>query len=135
MAGSAMTFTYDEVGPIKRLFAAWTSDSATGAVTGTSKKIVGHLLKIVTDPDSTTAPDADYDIVVTDEESVNVLGVCEDDLVDRHTSTTEQLYCIVKNYAGTPVGIALHPVVCDKLTFAVSAAGNSKLGQIIVYWE
>jgi len=132
MAGSAMTFTYDELGPIKKAIVAWTSDDATGAVSGTTKKISGSIIKIVTDP-GTGPPTADYDIVITDEESVNVLARTEDDLIDRHTTNTEVIYCIMEN--DTPVGIALYPSICDKLTIAVTAAGNSTQGQIIIYWK
>lgn len=132
MAGSAMTFTYDDIGPIKKVIVAWTSDDTTGAVTGITRKITGSILKIITDPGA-TAPTADYDIVITDEEGLDILVRCEDDLIDRHTSTTEAIYCIMEN--DTPVGIALHPVVCDILTIAVTAAGNSKQGQIIIYWK
>jgi hypothetical protein len=34
--------------------------------------------------------------------------------------------------ATTPRGI-IHPVVCDLLTIAITAAGNSKTGQVIIY--
>ena len=122
-----MTFTYDVSGPIKRIIADWTSDDAAGTASGTTAKVSGYLLAGVTDPGA-TAPDANYDIVITDEESVNVLGNCNDDLVDRHTSTSERVDFIID---GT--GSAGRPAVCDKLTVSVSNAGNSKVGQIILY--
>ena len=134
MAGSSMTFTYDETDHIKRILIDWVSDDATGAVSGTSKKIVGALIKGVTDPGA-AAPTADYDIVITDEEGVNVLGNCVDDLVDRHTSNTEEVYFLVSNLAAADPGGIVPPVVCDKLTFSVSNAGNSKAGQIIIYYR
>ena len=54
MAGSAMTFAYDDGhdgsglrGGIRKVLIDWTSDSATGAVTGTTAKIVGeHIITI-----------------------------------------------------------------------------------------
>lgn len=141
MAGSSMTFTYDDgqmdkgfSGGIRKVLIDWTSDDTTGAVSGTSKKIVGALIKAVTDPGA-AAPTADYDIAITDEESFNVLTNCEDDLADRHTSTTEEVYFLIPNLAATDPGGVVHPVVCDKLTFAVSNAGNSKTGQIILYYK
>ncbi len=132
MAGSTMTFTYDETGPIKKAIATWLSDDAAGTVTGITKKIVGSIIKIVTDPGS-AAPTADYDIAITDEKSVDVLARCEDDLTDRHTANTEAIYCFMQN--STPLSIAMYPHVCDKLTIAVSAAGNAKTGEIIIYWK
>ena len=134
MAGSSMTFTYDNIGEIRKVIADWISDDATGAVSGTCKKITGTLIKAVTDP-SATAPTADYDIAITDELSVNVLGNCVDNLVDRHTSTTEEVYLLVSNLAATDPAGNVHPIVCDKLTFAVTNAGNSKAGQIVLYYR
>ena len=52
MAGSSMTFTYDETGPIKKIKIDWLSDSSAGTASGTTKKISGRLLKGVTDPGS-----------------------------------------------------------------------------------
>lgn len=134
MAGSAMTFSYDELGAIGKIIVDWTSDDATGAVSGTTKKITGTLIKGVTDPGA-TAPTADYDIAITDEEGVNVLGNCVDDLADRHTSTTEEVYFLVSNLAAIDPGGNIHPVVCDKLTVSVTNAGNSKEGQLILYYR
>ena len=129
-----MTFTYDKIGTIRKVLASWTSDDATGAVSGTTAKITGTLIKGVTDPGA-TAPTDNYDIVITDEESVNVLGNCVDDLVDRDTANTEEVYFLVSNLAATDPAGNVHPVVCDALTIAVTNAGNSKTGQVILYYR
>lgn len=133
MAGSSMTIQYDDRGPIRKIIADWVSDDATGAVSGTTKKITGTLLKGVTDPDGDAAPTDDYDIVVTDEEGANVLGQCEDDLADRDTANIEVVQFLLAN--GAPAGVAAHPVVADKLTIAVSNAGNAKEGRLILYYR
>lgn len=134
MAGSSMTFTYDDLGDIRKVIAAWVSDDATGAVSGTSKKITGSLIKAITDP-SATAPTDNYDIAITDEESFDVLTNCMDDLADRDTANTEEVYFLVSNLEGAnPAGV-VHPIVSDALTFAVTNAGNSKEGQIILYYR
>lgn len=130
----AATFTYDETGPIKKILMAWTSTGA-GSALGISKKIVGRLLRVVTVPDGTAVPTDNYDIQITDEEGVDVLAVCEDDLTDRDTADTEEIQCIVKNYSLVPIGVGLRPVVCDKLSIVVSAAGDTKQGQVIIYWK
>lgn len=130
MAASS-TVTYDKLGPIKKVLIDWTSDAA-GACVIALAKISGHLIKAVTDP-SATAPTANYDIVITDPEGVNVLAGCDDDLADRHTSNTEEVYFLVKDHAGTPLAQSLHPVVCDVLTVTLANAGDSKSGQIILY--
>lgn len=135
MAGSAMTFTYDRgPGPVKRVIVDWTSDDATGAVSGTSAKVSGRLVKGVTKPGA-AAPTANYDVTITDGESVNVLAGCDDDLVDRHTTSTEEVYFLAKDHAGTPLAQSVHPAVCSPLSIAVQNAGNSKTGQIILYVE
>lgn len=140
MAGSAMTFTYDSGSDVfgcramRKVIVDWTSDDTTGAVTGTTGKISGQLVKAVTDPGA-TAPTANYDIDITDEEGVDVLAVCiaAGRLQNRHTSTTEQVYFLVENVDAAPLASSAHPVVCDKLTIAVTNAGNSKVGQLILY--
>ena len=134
----AMTFTYDDgIDPVGRaanvckVIADWTSDGS-GNASGTTRKVVGELIKGVTDPGS-PAPTDNYDIVVTDEEGVNVLAACDDDLIDRDTTTTEEVYFLLKDHAGSPLAQSLRPAVCDKLTITVSNAGNATKGQLILY--
>ncbi len=134
MAGT-MTFTYDDEGAIKKILVSWTSDSS-GDATGTTKKIIGSLLKGVTDPDGTDAPTDNYDITIKDAtHKVDVLGECQDDLVDRDTANNEAVHFFLLNYDSTPVGVAAFPVVADQLDIAVAAAGNAKKGQIIIYYR
>jgi len=146
MAGSASTITYDDGqdrtgrhGAIRKILIDWTSDDATGAVTATTAKIVGRLLKVVTDP-GTPAPDANYDIAITDEESVDVLsglggtGGTAPSLANRHTTTTEVVHLVAQDSGTNPLP-GTQPFVCDKLAVAVTNAGNSKQGQIIIYYE
>ena len=131
---STMTFSYDDAGPVKKIKIDWLSDSSAGTASGTTKKISGRLLKGVTDP-GTAAPTASYDIVITDPEGLNVLGLSQDDLLDRHSSNTEQVDFHLLDYSGTAVSLSAYPVVADVLTISVSGAGNAKTGQIILYWE
>lgn len=141
MAGSAMTFVYDDgydgagrFGAVKKVVVDWASDDTTGAVTGTTRKIVGTLVKAVTDP-GTAAPTDNYDITITDEEGADVLAPCQSTLANRDTANTEQVYFLVLDAAGTPLAQSVHPVVCDALTVAVTNAGNSKTGQLIIYYK
>lgn len=141
MTGSSMTFTYDDgsdgagvFGGIKRILVDWVSDSATGAVSGTSRKIVGELIKGVTDP-GTPAPTDNYDINITDEDGVDVLAACKKGLADRDTANSEQQYFLLLNDDTAPLSMAKHPVVCDQLTIAITNAGNSKAGQLILYYR
>lgn len=134
MAGSSMTITYDEIGSIRKVIADWVSDDTDGTVTGTTKKVIGTLIKAVTDPGA-TAPTDNYDIAITDEEGADVLAVCQSTLANRDTANTEQVYFLVLDAAGTPLAQSVHPIVCDKLTIAVTNAGNSKTGQLVLYYR
>lgn len=126
-----MSFTYEDSlkDGIHRVIADWTSDGS-GNASGTTTKLVGELIKGVTNPDDSAAPAADYDITVTDADGVNVLGSSADDLADRHTSNTE---CVYFNLTNGTTPIAAYPVVSGKLTIAVANAGDTKQGQLILY--
>jgi len=139
MAGSSMTFTYvngvDGGGNRSRMtkvVADWVSDDTTGAVSGTTRKIVGRIVKGVTNPGS-PAPTDNYDIVITDDAGANILANTDDDLVDRDTITKETVEFFLKNVATT--AIASHPAICSTVTVAVTNAGNSKAGQLVLYVE
>lgn len=144
MAGSSTTVTYDDGvdgaglrGSIRKILIDFTTDDTTGSVAVTTRKIVGELIKIVTDPGS-VAPTDNWDVVLTDEEGVD-LSVHMDDvaiaaLLARHTTTTLETYLPLEDTAGTG-RVGAWPVVCDKLTVTVNNAGNSKTGQIILYYR
>ena len=138
-----MSFTYDDgydgdgkYAGVKKVIADFTTDDTTGSVTGTSRKVVGQLIKIVTDP-GTAAPTDNWDVGLTDEEGVDLSVHLSDAaiaaLIARDTANSEETYLPLEDEAGT-ARIALWPVVCDKLTFTVNNAGNSKTGQIILYY-
>lgn len=121
---AVLTLTYDETGPIRKIILDWlSSDLGAGAVT--TKKIVGTLIKGVTNPGA-TAPSDNYNIVITDEEGLNVLANAADDLLLRDTADTE---CI---YFESATGVL--PVVCDKLTITIDSAGDAKIGKLILYY-
>lgn len=140
MAGSSMVFTYDNgadvlgrVRGIRKVIATWTSDDTTGAVSGSPIKLVGTLVKAVTNPGS-AAPTDNYDITLTDEDGVDVLAACQVTLANRDTTSSEQAYFLVLDAAaGTALAQSVHPVVCGEITIAVTNAGNSKNGVIALY--
>lgn len=143
MAGSSMTVTYDDGVDgggyrcgIKKILIDFVTDDATGAATVDTRKIVGELIKLVTDPGA-TAPTANWDVVITDPEGLTVTAGCDNAaaLIARHTTNSEQTYLHLLNSTATPVGIATYPVVCDVLTIAVANGGNAKNGQIILYYK
>jgi len=123
MAGSSMTFVYHDLGNVKKIVADWTSDDSAGTASATTKILSGVARMLITDPGA-TAPTADYDLVINNDEGIDVLGGVG---VDRHTSTTEVAYPVGGTY--------FQPVFCGKLTFSISAAGNSKTGQAIFFYS
>src|SRR5688500_2099008 len=116
MAGSSTTVTYDngDLGPsigghgsIRKVLISFTTDDTTGSVACTLEKISGELIKTVTDPGS-AAPTANWDVVLTDEEGVD-LSVHMDDvaiaaLIARHETTTLETYLPLEDTAGTARG-------------------------------
>ena len=121
MAGSAMVFTEITHGTIKKIKAAWTSDSVTGAVSGTTTEYyAGRFIGACTVPGAGgAAPDPNYDIAVNDNDGVDIALA---GLANRHTSTTE--YVAEASMAG-----CAH----TQLTVAVTTAGNSNTGTLYLY--
>lgn len=141
MAASS-TVTYDNGedrtglrGGIRKITIDWQS-AADGSCTIALEKISGWLIKGVTNPGA-TAPSANYDIAITDEESFDILTNCvaASTLANRHTANTEEVYFFLKNADGSPLSMAAFPVVDDKLTVAITNAGDSKVGRIILYYR
>jgi len=120
MAGSAMVFTEIRHSSVKKIKAEWTSDDASGAVSGTTTyPYSGKLIGAITVPDGTAAPSDNYNIAVNDDDSVDVaLGA----LAARDTADTE--YVAEASMAG---------VANSKLTIAITAAGNSKKGTVYLF--
>lgn len=117
-----MTITEETYGSVKKIKASWAITSAdSGAVSGqTSTAYNGALQRLVTVPDASSAPAANYDITVSDQDSTDALmggGA------NRHSANTEQV-------AAASLGI----VANDKLTFKVTNAGStSHAGAIYLY--
>ena len=134
MASAATVEYADTIGSVQKIFVAWTALS-TGGVAVTTKEIRGKVVRAVTDPGS-PAPGANYDIVITDPEGINILAQSQDDLVNRSSNTSEQVYFNLAFAAQTAV-VADYPIVNDKLTITVTnaenAASTEPQGQLILY--
>jgi hypothetical protein len=91
-----------------------------GIVTGskTTNKYTGEIVRLITDPGA-TAPTADYDVIILDDDGVDVLVGAG---ADRHTSTTQQV-----------LGTSLGCIVNSKLTLEITNAGNAKIGDVYLY--
>lgn len=134
MAGSVMTFgDQGKVKPaqgMRRTAVTWTSDSSTGSVSGTSTEhFCGLFYGIVTDPGA-TAPTDDYDVCVTDDIGLELLGgtagssSTDGNGIDRDTANSE--FAKADPY---PIPVK------GPLTITITNAGNSKTGTIYIYHE
>lgn len=103
----------------EEILVAWTSD-ASGDATVTIPEMTGYLIQMVTVPDGTDAPTADYDItlIAPQGSALDVLGGVG---ADRHTSSTEAV-AVYLTSAPTP------PFLNGQYTFTVANAGNAKAG-------
>jgi len=120
--GSSCTITEETHGTVKKITFAWAVGSASSsAVTAsaTSNAYSGAIKRLVTVPDGSTAPSANYDITVSDQNSTDVLMAGG---ANRHSANTEQV-----NAAS--LGI----VANDTLTLKVTGCGASCAGTVYLY--
>lgn len=121
---AAVTLTEETHGPLKKITWAWTAhtDGKVAVATtnaATTKTYNGELVRLVTVPDGTDAPDPNYDVYVYDGDDVDALMGSG---IDRHTANTEQV-------AATNLGV----VAYDKLTLYVENAGSGGKGTVHLY--
>lgn len=126
MAGT-VTITYDETETVRKIKLDWLS-SAGGAADGVTKKLSGQILRVIFKPDAAgTQPTDLYDVVLNDEESVDVLAGLGANL--SNANTTQVVPVVTDGNNGNMAPMA----VSDKLTLAVTNAGNAKGGEITLY--
>ena len=115
----------------------WTS--STGGASTTSSADIGfignlsasdvinsrYLVKAQTVPDATTAPTANYDVVVNDENGEDIF---EGALGDRSATAAETVFPVANDVP------AVVPIIGD-LSVAVTNAGDTKKGKVILTIE
>ena len=111
---------------VRKITVDWVSDAADGTCNITLKKIAGKIRRIQTNPGS-PAPTTLYDIVINDDQSYDVAAGL---LANRHATNTETVD-LATSTPSFPDGIA----VCGILTIAITNAGNSKVGAIIITYD
>lgn len=132
MAGSSVTWDFEEENlqskdnsKIYRI--NWVADDADGSVPSveSDSDIFGFIVRVVTNPGA-TAPTADYDVTLTDEDGVDVLG---GEGVDRSASVSEHII--------SKLGSSYGPCyVNSKLTLNLSNNSvNSAVGEVVIYVE
>ena len=122
MAGT-VTQSYTSIGHIRRVTLTCVADAADGSFPSTAltTKIEGRLLKLVTNPGA-TAPQANYDVALTDQHGSDVLQGLG---ANRHTSNTETAPLF---YTGT----STHPSVDESDTLTLAVTGNNVNSAITV---
>lgn len=117
-----VTVTEEICGTVKKIKFAWTSNSADGgkATKTTTNAYTGEIIRLVTVPGTAgDAPDPNYDVVLYDEDTTDVLMSAG---LNRHTSNTEQV-----------LASSLGCVANDKLSLSIADAGNANTGTVYVY--
>jgi hypothetical protein len=119
MAGT-VTVTEELAGPVKKIKFVWVCDASGNADGATSNTYNGSCMRLVTVPaGGGSAPTDNYDVVINDDDTTDVLMGAG---ANRDTANTEQVL-------GTSLGV----VANDKLTLAVTNAGNAKGGTVYLY--
>ena len=112
--------TEENASPVRKVKFKWTS-AADGTATGTTTEVYsGEVARLVTVPDGTTsAPTDNYDVAINDEDGTDILMGAG---ANRDTANTEQV-----------LASSLGCVANDRLTLAITNAGDTKGGTVYLY--
>jgi hypothetical protein len=109
---------------------SFVGDASGGTVPDRSLGLYGYVEKVVTNPGS-TGPSANYDITLGDP-SDSALDALASALLNRHTSTTEQVYPRIAGTIGTVS--SFKPFLSGQYTLAIANTSvNSATGTIEIY--
>ena len=126
MAAGTVTQTLDKMTKdVYRLTYTWTGDASDGSIPATTSTwaIDGYVILVVTNP-GTTKPTDNYDITLTDTDSVDVMG---GELANRDNTNTEQVVPKIDTvYGGRWVSGHLILTITNQSV-------NSALGTVVVY--
>lgn len=92
----------------------------------------GRVVKVITNPDSGTAPSANWDLYFYDAED-SAVSLTLTALENRHTSNTEVVYPLIAGSTGTVSSVP--PVAMGNYAFTVANAGSGGIGRVLVYLE
>jgi len=124
---SVVEQTYGSIKRIKWTFVCGASSQADVIpATSTTNYYDGKILQLQTCPDSTKAPDANYDITITDKDSIDQLCGAG---ANRHTSSTEVLIHGTTGTITKPLGVAIN----TKLALNIADGGSSGSGIVYLY--
>lgn len=101
---------------VRKYVVAWTSD-ASGDATATLP-LDGAIMRVVTNPDDSAAPTANYDVTIIDSDGLDLLN---SEGLNRHTSNSEQIF---------PSSTPFHN---GDVTVTIANAGDTKAGTVTLY--
>ena len=99
-----------------------TTDASGNCDKQTDKEVFGRVVGFIANPDGTDAPTDNYDVTVTNEDGVDVLGGAG---IDLDTANSEMTIPMIGNKTVTPTAYG-SPFVASKLQINVSNAGDTK---------
>ena len=108
----------------------WTSTTTGNVVYTMTDYVAGTVDRFVTNPGA-TAPTANYDITLLDEDSLDILAGLG---ANRHTSNTEVVYPQGTGALGGATG-GVQIDFAGILTFNVAVAGSAKNGVATLYYH
>lgn len=110
-------------GRIFKVTATITSDSGGDATGETTNPIEGMFMGVMVNPDGSAAPTDNWDLTVTNEDGVDLLGGNGADL---STSASQYRPALVANAVDSANVMEYVPVAGSKLTFTGANMGNAK---------
>jgi hypothetical protein len=121
MADAVITCSEETFGSVKKIVWDWTAATDGSGTSQTTKAYTGQICSVTTIPDAVTAPSANYDVTITDQDSVDVLNGSG---ANKSATVTE--------IVTWQLGVNLGYVANDKLTFNLTNAGDQKKGKCIL---
>jgi hypothetical protein len=116
--------------PVRKLVISWTSDGS-GNATGNTGGINGVVLCVVFDPDDSAAPTDQYDVTLSDENGVDILAGQGANL----SSSASSAVCPGIAFTDGTTASTVPRAVCGDLSLSVSNAGDTKKGQVVIYFR
>lgn len=117
------TIAEETHGSMKKIKFTWQVDSAGSQVSAASRQTTntynGAVQRLVTIPNGSSAPTANYDVTMLDQDSTDILIAGG---ASRHSANTEQV-----------LAASLGVIANDKITLSVASAGASGAGVAIIY--
>lgn len=106
--------------PIACITYSFTTDGS-GDASEQSELLNGKVKRVVTNPDNTDTPDANWDLTITDEDGVDLL---EGEGANRD---------VADSGASEEIVLTISVLVASKLTFTVANGGGTKKGVVKLY--